>query len=284
MKKSALILEGGALRSFFTCGVLDVFMEKDIYFPCVCGVSAGSLCGISYLSKQIGRTAKVNLEFRDDKKYISLHGLIKEKMIFNFDYLFGEISHNLIPLDYDAFYSSCQNLVAFATDCKTGKSVAFEKDKCKDILTACRASSSMPLLSKIVEVDGRECLDGGVAMPIPYEWAFDNGYDKAVLVLTRDVTYRKKPQSNLIKHLYAKTYAEYPLLVETIYKIPDHYNQLAEEIVKLEKQGKIFVIRPEEPVKVKRLEKDKEKLKELYEIGRATAEKQLESMLEYLEK
>ena len=104
-KKTALILEGGALRSFFTCGALDCFMEKDIYFPCVCGVSAGSLCAISYLSRQIGRTAEVNLKFVNDKRYLSLHSLIKDKMIFNFDFLFGEVSHNLVPLDYETFFN-----------------------------------------------------------------------------------------------------------------------------------------------------------------------------------
>lgn len=282
MEKSAIILEGGALRSFFTSGVLDVFMENNIYFPCVCGVSAGSLCGLNYLSKQIGRTAKINLDYRDDKKYISLHSLIKDKMIFNFDYLFGEISHELVPFDFDTFYSNKNSLVAFTTDCKTGKSVAHEKAESEDILMACRASSSMPLLSKIVEIDGRECLDGGVADPIPYNWAFDNGYEKVVLVLTRDIEYRKKPTSNLMKKLYEKTYGDYPELLKTIYNIPEHYNQLCENIIKLEEEGRIFVIRPEEPVKVKRLEKDKEKLKELYNQGRQAAEKRLDNMLEYL--
>lgn len=281
-EKSAIILEGGALRSFFTCGVLDVFMENNIYFPCVCGVSAGSLCGINYLSKQIGRTAKVNLDYVNDKRYLSLRSLIKDKMIFNFDFLFGEISHKLVPLDYDAFYNSEQNFVAFTTDCQTGKSVAHEKNICEDILTACRASSSMPLLSKIVELEGKEYLDGGVSNPIPYQWAFENGYEKVVLILTRDIHYRKKPLSPLIKKVYAQKYKAYPELLETIYNIPDHYNSLADEILKLEKQNKIFVIRPEEPVKVKRTEKNTEKLKALYNTGRETGAKQLEPMIEYL--
>lgn len=281
-KKTALILEGGALRSFFTCGVLDYFMEKDIYFPCVCGVSAGSLCAISYLSRQIGRTAEVNLKFVNDKRYMSLHSLIKDKMIFNFDFLFGEISHNLVPLDYDTFYNSTEEFFAFVTDCESGKSVACEKGKCSDILKACRASSSMPVLSKIVELDGHKYLDGGTANPIPFEWAIENGYEKIVLVLTRDIDYRKKPLSGMIKKVYGKKYAQYPELLKTIYNIPDHYNSLAEQIVRLENEDRLFVIRPDEPVRVKRMEKDTKKLEELYEVGRRVAENRFDKMIEYL--
>lgn len=281
-KNTALILEGGALRSFFTCGVLDYFMERDIYFPCVCGVSAGSLCAISYLSRQIGRTAEVNLNYVNDKRYLSLHSLVKDKMIFNFDFLFGEISHDLVPLDYDTFYNSKERFVAFATDCETGKSTAHEKDNCSDILTACRASSSMPVLSKTVELDGRKYLDGGVADPMPFQWAIDNGYEKIVLVLTRDINYRKKPLSGIVKKVYERKLGEYPELLKTIYNIPDHYNSLADEIIRLENQGRLFVIRPDEPVKVKRTEKDTRKLKELYEIGRKQAEERIDEMLEYL--
>ena len=281
-KKTALILEGGALRSFFTCGVLDYFMEKDIYFPCVCGVSAGSLCAISYLSRQIGRTAEVNLKFVNDKRYMSLHSLIKDKMIFNFDFLFGEISHNLVPLDYDTFYNSTEEFFAFVTDCESGKSVACEKGKCSDILKACRASSSMPVLSKIVELDGHKYLDGGTANPIPFEWAIENGYEKIVLVLTRDIDYRKKPLPGMIKKVYGKKYAQYPELLKTIYNIPDHYNSLAEQIVKLENEDRLFVIRPDEPVRVKRTEKDTKKLEELYEVGRRVAENRIDKMIEYL--
>lgn len=283
IKNSALILEGGALRSFFTCGVLDVLMENDIYFPTVCGVSAGSLCAISYISKQIGRTAKVNLDFVNDKRYLSIHSLIHDKMLFNFDFLFGEISHSLIPLDYDTFFANEQNLVAFTTDCKTGRSVTFEKSKGDDILLACRASSSMPIVSKIVEIEGEEYLDGGLSMPIPYQWALDKGYDKVVLILTRDINYRKSPISGIAKRVYSRTYKNYPDLLKSIFDIPERYNLLAKEIIGLEKQGKIFVIRPEEPVKVKRTEKDTEKLRELYNIGRSIGEKQLDSLIKYLE-
>lgn len=282
-KKTAIILEGGALRSFFTCGVLDVFMENDIYFPCVCGVSAGSLTAISYLSRQIGRTARVNLDYVNDKRFMSLHSLVKNKMYFNFDFLFGEITHELVPLDYDTLYSSEQELITFTTDCKTGKSVAHSNKKSYDILLACRASASMPVLSKTVTVEGSEHLDGGIIDAIPFQWAIDNGYEKIVVVLTRDATYRKSPVSSFLRRIYRRTYKEFPALIEKLNNQSEMYNQLADKIEELEKQNKIFVIRPLEPVKVKRTEKDKQKLEELYNIGKDITEKRLEEMLEYLD-
>lgn len=282
MKKTALILEGGALRSLFTSGVLDVFMEHDIYFPTVCGVSAGSLCAVSYLSKQIGRNAELNIGYVNDKRYLGLHSLIHDKMIFNFDFMFGELSHTLVPLDYETFYASKQKLVAFTTDVATGESVTFENDNDCDILLACRASSSMPMLSKNVEIDGREYVDGGVSASIPYKWALDRGYEKIVIILTRDINYRKKPTSGLMKSLYRKCYKDNPQLVEKMTDAPERYNQYVEEIIELEKSGRIFVIRPEEEVKVSRTEKDTKKLRALYNTGREIGEKQLENMLAYL--
>lgn len=284
MKQSALVLEGGALRILFSCGVTDVFMENNIHFPCICGVSAGSLCGLNYISGQIGRTAKINIDFANDKNYLGIHSLIKNKMIFNFDYLFGEISHDLVPFDYDAFDANTENLVAFTTDCQTGKSLAHEKNKSEDIFMACRASSSMPLFSKTVNVDNHICLDGGPAMPIPYQWAFDHGFEKVVLVLTRDINYRKKPLSAAVKKLYAKEYAQYPQFLNTLYNIPNNYNSLVEKIIKLENEGKIFVIRPQVPVTVKRTEKNVKKLRELYEQGREEGKNRMNEMLEFLNK
>lgn len=281
-EKTALILEGGALRSLFTCGVLDAFMENDIYFPSVCGVSAGSMCAISYLSKQIGRTAKVNLDYANDKRYMSFRSLIKNKTLFNFDFMLGKIAYELIPLDFETLNNSQQKLFVFTTDCTTGKSVAHNKSRWEDISTACRASCSMPLLSESVEIEGHKYLDGGISDPIPFRWALENGYEKIVLILTRDINYRKKEQSSVLKRLYNKSYKDYPALVETIFNIPKHYNALADEITELEKKDKIFVIRPQQPVRVKRTEKDKQKLQELYEIGRKIGKEMIAPMTDYL--
>ncbi|WP_455715726.1 patatin-like phospholipase family protein [Anaerosporobacter sp.] len=281
-ERTALILEGGSLRCLFTAGVLDTFIANDIEFPCVGGVSAGSLSGLNYVSKQMGRTAKVNMDYVKDKRFLGIRTLIRNHSIFNFDFLFNEIGKELLPFDEEAFYNSPQRYVAFATDCKTGKLVEFEKGKTEELLMGCRASCSMPLLSPIVHVEGMKCLDGGIANPIPVDWAINEGYEKIVLVLTRQEGYRKHPVSKPMLRAYEKTYKEYPRLIKKLKQIPNHYNEIQETIAKLEDEGKIFVIRPEEPVVVSRVEKDIQKLRDLYEIGKTIANKRMDDMIAYL--
>lgn len=284
MKEStALILEGGSLRCVFTAGVVDTFIANGIEFPCVGGVSAGSLSGLNYVSKQMGRTAKVNIDYVKDKRFAGIHSLIRNRSIFNFDFLFDDIGKELIPFDEETFYNSPQRFVAFSTDCKTGKLVSFEKGKTKDLMMACRSSCSMPLLSPIVHVEGMKCLDGGIANPIPVEWAINEGYEKIVVVLTRHQEYRKPPVSKAMLRAYERTYKQYPRLIKKLKQIPSHYNELQETIDRLEKEGRIFVIRPEEPVLVSRVEKDVQKLRDLYEIGKTIANKRMEDMLAYLD-
>lgn len=281
-EKTALVLEGGSLRCMFTAGVLDVFMERELNFPCVAGVSAGSLSGINYVAGQVGRTARVNLRFVNDRRYMGVRSLMRHRSIFNFDFLFGEVSDTLEPLDREAFLSSPKRFVAFSTDVRTGESVPHEKGKSEDIFLASRASSSMPMLAPIVRVDGRLCLDGGVAMAIPFQWAIDEGYEKLVLVLTRQEGYRKKPVSSAMAGAYARRYRRYPALVERLMAIPAHYNELQEQIERLQADGRVFVIRPDRPVNVSRVEKDVGRLRALYREGRRIALGQLDPLLEYL--
>ncbi|WP_241426693.1 patatin-like phospholipase family protein [Dysosmobacter acutus] len=283
-ENSALILEGGSLRCQFTAGVLDVFMEKGILFPCVAGVSAGALCGINYLSGQIGRTAKINLEFANDKRYMGLGNLVRRHSVFNFDFLFGEVSDTLVPLDRKAFEESAQRFAAVSTDVRTGEMAVHEKGVSEDILLAARASASLPLLAPIVEVDGKRCLDGGVAMPIPVEWALQEGYEKIVLVLTRQKGYRKRPVRRAARMAYERMYRDYPMLLWRLNQVPVHYNELQVKINRLERAGRVFVIRPRDPVMVSRVERDTEKLKALYEIGRESALRRMDEMKAYLDR
>lgn len=280
---TALVLEGGSLRCLFTAGVLDVFMEQNLWLPYVIGVSAGSLSGINYVSGQIGRTAKVNLEYVDDKRYLGIRNLLKGKGIFNFDFLFGEITDRLIPLDKETFYHSPIRYLAVATCCEDGTPRYFERDHCKDIMLAARASSSMPLLARMVEFEGEHLLDGGISMPIAYEKAEEDGYSKRVLILTREHGYRKHQPSNAILTAFEKAYRQYPQLVEKLLTMPQRYNQMQEEIDSLERRGEIFVIRPEFPVGISRVEKDREKLNHLYQEGRRIAKKQLKALYQFLE-
>ncbi len=283
MIKAALVLEGGALRGMYTSGVLDTFLKNNMEFECVAGVSAGALNAMSYISKQPGRSAKINLEYCDDPRYIGRKAFIKNKGIIGYDYLFGDISENKVPFDYKSFENTNQRFIIVTTNCEKAETEYLEKSNCNDLFKAAQASSSMPLASAMVEINNNHYLDGAVITSIPVKWALEQGYEKVVVVLTRDKTYRKPMLSNKMKKLYKLAYHKYPKLIEKLNTMPERYNKLQDEIIDLEKEGKIFIIRPEKEVTVSRLEKDKEKLENLYKEGIAEAEKNLDALKEYLE-
>lgn len=283
MIKAALVLEGGALRGMYTSGVLDTFLKNNMEFECVAGVSAGALNAMSYISKQPGRSAKINLEYCDDPRYIGRKAFIKNKGIIGYDYLFGDISENKVPFDYKSFENMNQRFIIVTTNCEKAETEYLEKSNCNDLFKAAQASSSMPLASAIVEINNNHYLDGAVTTSIPVKWALEQGYEKVVVVLTRDKTYRKPMLSNKMKKLYKLAYHKYPKLIEKLNTMPERYNKLQDEIIDLEKEGKIFIIRPEKEVTVSRLEKDKEKLENLYKEGIAETEKNLDALKEYLE-
>ena len=284
-ENAALVLEGGSMRALFTAGVLDVWMEEGVEFPCVAGVSAGAMCGLNYVSHQPGRSAKINLEFAGDKRYVGLNNYVKNGSIFNFDFLFGEVSQTLLPFDYDAFAASPKRFTAVSTDCRTAEPVYHEKGVSQDILLASRASASMPLLAPVVEVDGRPCLDGAGAVSIPVGWAMAEGYEKIVLVLTRQRGFRKKPTSRALSRAYDHAYRrQYPVLTARLKTMPERYNALQEKIDDWEREGRLFVLRPAEPVTVSRVETDRDKLRALYKKGREEARAQMDALEAYLTK
>lgn len=283
MIKAALVLEGGALRGMYTSGVLDTFLKNNMEFECVAGVSAGALNAMSYISKQPGRSAKINLEYCDDPRYIGRKAFIKNKGIIGYDYLFGDISENKVPFDYKSFENTNQRFIIVTTNCEKAETEYLEKSNCNDLFKAAQASSSMPLASAMVEINNNHYLDGAVTTSIPVKWALEQGYEKVVVVLTRDKTYRKPILSNKMKKLHKLAYHKYPKLIEKLNTMPERYNKLQEELIDLEKEGKIFIIRPEKEVTVSRLEKDKEKLENLYKEGIAETEKNLDALKEYLE-
>lgn len=281
-KDSALVLEGGSLRALFTTGVLDVMMENDIDYPYVNGVSAGSMCGMNFVSHQIRRTRDVNINFLHDRHYIGLGNLLFHGGIFNFDYLFNVISKKDIPFDWDTFRSSATRYEAVATNCRTGEPEYFEKGVFPKIEDAASASCSMPILAKMVTLNKDKYLDGGVSMPIAYDRAMSQGYKKIVVVLTREHGYRKKPLTARRMNLFARAYGDYPYLLEKLIHVPDHYNRMQEEMDELEAAGKIFIIRPQGPVRVKRVEQDPAKLEALYQEGRRVMTQQLPALKAYL--
>lgn len=282
MIRSALVLEGGAMRSLFTSGVLDILMENDLEFAYVIGVSAGALTGVNYISHDVGRTARINIGFADDSRFVGMGNLLKKRSLFNFDFLFGRLNQQIIPMDFERFYHSPQRFVAVSTDCATGNPIYHELGKTEDMMAAVRASSSMPYLAPMVHVDGMDCLDGGVSDAIPVERALEEGYGKTVLVLTRDATFRASETGSLRGFAIEKTYRAYPEFAHKLRTMSARYNQTLDRIAALEQEGRVFVIRPAAPVTVGRAERNPEKLQALYNEGRRVAESRLGALRDYL--
>lgn len=283
---AVLLLEGGAMRGLFTAGVLDAFMERDWYFPQIMGISAGTLQGLCYVSHQKKRSIRLNARFAPDKRYMGLRHLVKGGSYFNFDFIFGDLSHTIDPFDFATFREAPEILYAIMTDCQTGEPVYVSGKSCEihEFFKVCEASCSIPLFSKPVLLRGRHYVDGGVGMPfvpLPEELPFL--CEKPVYILTRDVKYRKKPVPmgfhGLLHAMYGK---EYPKVVEGMCSIPERYNKKVEQLLALEKEKKVFIIRPEKPVDVSRTEKNVKKLLALYEEGYQVGLKQFDSLMRWI--
>lgn len=281
MIEAGLVVEGGGMRGVYTAGVLDYFMEKNLYFDDCYGVSAGACHISSYVSKQIGRSIKVTLDYINDKRYCSVNSLIKTGDMFGVEMLYDLIPNKLELYDYDTFNKFKGNFYSVVTNCKTGKAEYMKiKDMKKDII-AVRASSSLPLLSRIVEINGKEYLDGGITDSIPIKKSIKDGHKKNVVILTRDKTYRKSKPKFL--SFFKLKYKKYPNLVKAIenrYKI---YNETLDFLEEEKAKNKVFIIQPKLPVKISRIEKDKDKLKELYDQGYEDAKELYEDLMKFLE-
>lgn len=281
MEQAALILEGGASRGIFTAGVLDYLMEQELEFSYVCGVSAGSGNGMNYLSHQIGRTKRVMIREKEDGRMLSLKSLVKNRMLFDMDLLYREDPLSRIPFDFETFFKSPMRFEMAATNCLTGEAAYLsEKEDKERLMSICRASSSLPLLTPMVEVDGIPYLDGGIADSIPILHAMELGYKKLVLILTRNQGYRKK-QSARRAAVYEAAFSSYPSLAKSINLRPYHYNRTIQAVEKWEKEGKIFVVRPKSRP-VSRVEQDRGLLEGFYDHGYRQMEEQYEDLLEYL--
>lgn len=279
---AGLVLEGGGMRGLYTAGILDFFMEKGIWFDDAYGVSAGACNLCSYMSNQRGRAYRVNIDYLNDKNYCSFSSLIKTGDLFNVDMCYNKIPNELDPFDYDAFLKCPGKGHVVITDIVTGKPRYVRlKDLRKD-LVAVQASASLPLVSRAVKIGGREYLDGGMADSIPIRKSIHDGHEKNVVILTRPYGYRKKPSSSieLIKMMYRK----YPGLVHDMKYRHVRYNRALDYVEELEREGKVFVFRPEPLIKIDRIEKDPNKLKVLYLQGYHDASINYKLMKDFLEK
>lgn len=281
MVRAGLVLEGGATRGVFTAGVLDYLMEKDIYFKYVVGVSAGACNAVDYVSKQIGRTRQCMIIEEKENRYVDIKKTMKTGSLFDMDMIFDKFPNEIYPFDYEECFNSKMKWEVVVTNCETGKAEYLtEKQDKKRLMQICRASSSLPLVAPIVEVDGNSYLDGGLSDSVPISYALRKGYKKCVVVLTRRKDYRKQHSKKADK-LYIAAFRKYPNLVNSIVHRPEVYNKQMDLIDRLEQEGKIFVIRPTE-LEVSRTEQNVEVLNAFYEHGYETMKQKYVAMLEYL--
>ena len=266
----ALVLEGGGMRGVFTSGVLDYLMDKNIYFPYTIGVSAGACNGLSYASRQRGRAKILNIDLLDKYHYISPKFFWSNKSILNMDFLFDEMPNKVLPYDFDTYFASPDRFIMVTSNCKTGKAEYFEEKRSpKRLLQICRASSSLPFVSPIVWIDGKPMLDGGICDPVPFRKACEDGYDRMVLVLTRNRGYRKDEKEMKLPSFF---YRKYPALRNRLCHRMCEYNKAMDEIESMEKNSRAIVIRPQKPLEVGRIEQNIKKLTDLYEEGYQCAE------------
>ena len=279
--KTGLVLEGGAMRGLFTAGVIDVLLEHGITFDGMIGVSAGATFGCNYKSKQIGRTLRYNLKYCKDKRYCSLYSLITTGNLFGADFCYRKIPFELDIFDTQTFLDNPMEFYIVCSDIEKGQPLyyKYENSDEKD-LDYMRASASMPLVSKYVETDGLKLLDGGMTDSIPLKYFTDIGYDKCVVVLTQPEDYVKKPSKMMpiIKFILRK----FPKLVEAMKNRHSVYNSQKDYVFKCREQGNVLVIAPESKLPAGRLEKNKDKLQQTYDLGRKAALRQLDKIKSFL--
>ncbi|MDU5823427.1 MAG: patatin family protein [Haemophilus parainfluenzae] len=250
---TGLVLEGGGMRGMFTAGVLDALMGRHIEIDKIIGVSAGALFGINYASNQKERALRYNLKYLKDKRYMGFHSLFTTGNIVNKDFAFYDLPFNLDPFDQNEFEKSHIDFYLAATNIENGKAEYFKIENVFKEMEYFRATSAMPFVSQFVEINGQKYLDGGIADSIPFEKAQELGCDKIIVVLTQPIENRYRT-----------------------------YNEQVEEIIRLEKQNKIFVIRPNVPLNIGRLERDETKIRTVYELGEKILSAQIQDLKKYL--
>ena len=277
--KTGLVLEGGAMRGIYTAGVLDVFLEHEIHFDGVIGVSAGALHGCSFVSEQKGRSLRYFKKYRNDKHFMSWWSFLRTGEVVGKQFCYHDIPERLDPFDYEAFVKSDTDFYATCTNVETGKA---EYIKITDMLSqvdAMRASASMPYVSKIVDYNGMKLLDGGCADSIPVEAFYKMGYERLVVVLTREAGFAKKPENVKMAEI---RYHKYPEFVQALQNRHVVYNHSLEVLKEMERAGQAFVIQPDKKLDISRMENDIEVIQQVYDLGGKDARIRMKALKDWM--
>lgn len=280
-ERVGLVLEGGGMRGIFSTGVLDYFIEANIEFPIITAVSAGACHGGSFISKQKYRGRDIVLDYIQDDRYCSLKNWIKTGNLFDTQFAYYDIAEIHKPYDFESFKASKSKFYNVMSNVETGRAeYALLKDMKTDIEYT-RASSSLPFLSKIVKLDGKKYLDGGISDPLPIRFNENNGFERNIIILTREKGYRKKEKKNT-SYFIKMYYHKYPKFIEQWGNRSKVYNETLDYIEQQEKEGKVLVLRPKDTSSIKRIEKDLNKLEGLYQVGYECAKEHSEEIIAFL--
>lgn len=279
-----LTLEGGASRSIYSCGVMDVLLEEGIIADRIIGVSAGISFATSYASKQKGRNLRIALKYFHDKRYMGIKHLLnpKNRSFYNLDFVFRELPEKLDPLDYEAFEAYEGKIFGVLTDIETGEALYTEIPRDDHEGLYLRASCALPILFPVFEINGRKYMDGGIVDSIPYKKAMEEGCDKNIVVLTREVGYKKTTDRSTA--YAARRFKKYKKFSERLLGRADMYNGKIAELERLEKEGKVFIFRPDDTKGIGRTESDPKVLQMLYDKGVNDARSRMTELKEYLAK
>lgn len=278
LENTALVLEGGGMRGMFSAGVFEAFLQHELTFPYITAVSAGACNILSYMSHQPMRTRKIIENYVGTKPYFSFNNYLRTGSLFGWDFIFDTLPKKLLPFDYETYANYPGELHVGTTDIKTGEAVWHYNKRAEIAFESVIASASLPFLAPIVNINNRPLLDGAIVSPIPIDKAIEAGYEKFVVVLTRNEGYRKK--GSVPKLLLKAWYSQYPKLWEAMQNRPNLYNEQLERIEQMERDGKVIIIRPEKPLEIARLSIKPDKLLELHDHGVECGLKAIEKMLE----
>lgn len=282
--KVGLIVEGGGLRAIFSAGVLDYFISKSLTFPYVIGVSAGALYSASYVSGQYQRSLDIQMKYHADPRYMGLKHLVQTGNYINAQFTFYDMAKKLVPYDFNAFRALTNEFEIGAFNCSTGATDFFSSgqiDSIDELIGKLIASSNLPFISKPFMIDGTPYLDGGLVDPIPITRAIDKGCDRLVILLSQHESYKK--EAIKFDRLCKLACFRYPSLYRALMARHDAYNDSLAQIAEWEKEGRVFVIRPEVPATLSRLEKDKDKVAQWYQSGFNVGQKQYKALQQWLD-
>ncbi len=279
---TGLVLEGGGMRGCYTAGVLDFFIEKGLEFSHVYGVSAGAIIGANYIGGQLHRGFRTLTDYIGNKDYHGVGQWLKHGDFYNVDFAYNKIPNQLDPADYEGYRNSPMKFYSVIANIETGKAEYYHITDIEKEMHYMRASASLPLISHPVQLDGKKYLDGGICDSIPLAKSLSDGNGKNVVILTQHRGFVKQPSNN--KYAAKIVYRNYPNFVNAMANRHNMYNSELELVYNEEEKGTTFVIQPESPVAIARLEKDISKLKDLYDIGYNQAKEMYPALVEFLEK